>query len=191
VWLVAVPAAALALAACGGGGSHSAGASTTPSTSTPGGGGAFAQRFIAYRTCLQQHGVTLPNRPRNRNGGPPSTTPGETRPPGGFFGGGGGRGLFGLDQNDPKVQVAEKACASQRPTGGNFPNINGSAFQAFTSCLKDHGVTINGQSGLRGLNRSDPKVAAALSTCRPLLPRGGFGGGRFGSTTTTSPATSA
>jgi hypothetical protein len=143
---------------------------------------------------LQQHGVTLPNRPRNGNGGPPSTTPGETRPPGGFFGGGGGRGGFGslggLDQNDPKVQAAEKACASQRPSGGGGFGGNNTAFQAFTSCLKDHGVTINGQNAFRNLNSGDPKVAAAVKTCRPLLPQG-FGRGRNGSTTTTSPTASA
>jgi hypothetical protein len=92
-----------------------------------------------------------------------------------------------------------QACASLRPNGGGggaFGGRDSSAMQAFTACLKTHGVVLptgrpspaagapsatpgarrpNGGGaarGLRGLQTSDPKVAAALKTCRPLMPTG-------------------
>jgi hypothetical protein len=99
----------------------------------------------------------------------------------------------------PEMQKAMQACASLRPNGGGggaFGGRGSSAMQAFTACLKTHGVVLpagRGQSpsagatpapsggarpsggaarGLRGLQTSDPKVAAALKTCRPLMPTG-------------------
>ncbi len=143
---------------------------------------------------MSSHGVTITLPARNRTGAPPSTTPGETRPAGGFFGGGGLANRFdtppaGVDPT--KYQAALAACRSKLPTGGNLQN--NSAFRAYLSCLKDHGVTLapngggsaNGTSGTTGttINRSDPKVAAALKTCQPLRPAGGFGR----TTTTTAP----
>src|SRR6516225_8216249 len=117
-----------ALAGCGGS-SHSASASpksTTPTTAADGSG-----RFTALRTCLQQHGITLPQRT------PRSTTPGETFPRrgdgsgGGRFFGGGGGGNFqpppGVSQTD--FQNALKACGAGN--GGGFGN--NSAFQAYRS----------------------------------------------------------
>ena len=63
--------------------------------------------------------------------------------------------------------------------GGGFGQ-NSQAFQAYTSCLKDHGVTVpSGPSGASGARRtpgdfrnlqSDPKFAAANKTCQVLLP---------------------
>ena len=203
-------AAGLVLAACGGS-SHSASASTTPSsgatsTTTAGGGNArggaaAAAALTAFRTCMSSHGVTvtIPTGNRNRNGGtPPSTTPGGTRPPrpaGGFGGAGGFANRFatapaGVDKT--KYAAAYTACKSKLPTFnglGGAGGANNSAFQAYRSCLSDHGVTFpttgGAAGGGTGINRNDPKVAAALKTCAPLLPAGGFG---RSTTTTTQPA---
>jgi len=181
--------AVLALAACGGS-SHSASATATTTTPTTAAGGAGG--FAALRTCLQQHGITLP--PRT----PRSTTPGDTRPRraggGGFFGGGGGAG--GGLQAPPGVsasafQSALTACRSTLPNGGN--GVNSSAFAAYRSCLSDHGVKLPTAGTTPGstatppstINRNDPTVAAALKTCAPLRPQG-FG--RNAGTTTTTAA---
>jgi hypothetical protein len=149
---------------------------------------------------MSSHGVTLPNAGRNRpgNGTPPSTTPGETFPPRGSGGGGFGAGGFGgdlaqrfatkpadVDVSDATYNAAYNACKSSLPTG-NFNPANNSAFQAYASCLKDHGVTLPANGGFAGIDRNDPKVQAAMNTCRPLLPAG-FGRGGT-TTTTTKPA---
>ncbi len=182
-----VVVAALVLGACGGGSTHAA-ASTAPTTTVAGNGGRGAA-LAAFVSCMSSQGVTLqlPNRPRNANGGPPSTTPGETRPPGeGGFGGGFGGGLASRFETAPagvdpvKYKAALAACRSKLPTGGG---LNSSAFQAYRSCLQDHGVTLPATGGTGTINRNDPKVQAALATCRPLLPAGGSG--RSTTTTTT------
>jgi hypothetical protein len=196
-------AAGFVLAACGGSSGGSAAASnTSPTTTTPGGtngGGRFGTALNAFRDCMSSHGITitLPNRPRNGDRTPPTTTPGETFPPRGSFGGGfGGRG-FGNFANrfetppagvDPATyKTALDSCRSKLPTGGGFPN--NSAFQAYRSCLQDHGVTLpssNSAASGNSFNRNDPKVQAAMKTCAPLLPAGFGRRGGFGSTTTTT-----
>lgn len=212
--------AGLALAACGGGTSHAASVSTgaTTTTTAGGGGGRGGAALAAFTSCMSSHGVkiTVPTRPRNGNGTPPSTTPGETRPArnGGAAGAGGfGAGFANRFDTPPagvdpaKYSTALAACKSKLPTGGgNFQN--NTAFRAYASCLKDHGVTLPGnRGGANGgtastttpttgtgtsgttpttFNRNDPKVQAALKTCRPLLPAGGLG--RSASTTTTTPS---
>ncbi len=186
-----VVVAGLVLAACGGGSTHAA-ASTAPTTTTVAGNGGRGAALAAFVSCMSGKGVTLtlPNRPRNPNGGPPSTTPGDTRPQGeGGFGGGFGGGLAGRFATAPpgvdpvKYRAALAACRSKLPTGG-VPNS--SAFQAYRSCLQDHGVTLPATGGTGTINRNDPKVQTALATCRPLLPAGGFG--RSTTTTTTTHA---
>ncbi len=187
----------LLLAACGGGGSH-AGAATNSTSTTPDGrgpGGGFRSALTAFRDCMASQGVTLPQRtPRSTVPGEtrPSFTPGSGFPGGGGFGGGGFGARFatrpaGLNVSDSKYAAAYNACKSKLPSfngnGGGF--LNNSAFQAYFSCLKDHGVTIDANN-FRSINRSDPKVQAAMTTCRPLLPQGGFG--RGGSSSTTAPS---
>jgi hypothetical protein len=141
------------LAACGSSASSSASAAqASPSASTRG----AAMR--AYRDCLSQHGVNLPT----------------ARPSGGFgggFGGAFGSGLGGASPN-PAMQAAMQACASLRPKGGfgGRGGFNSSALAAFRSCMKDHGVTLPANGGFRALNTTDPKTAAAYTTCKPLLP---------------------
>ena len=74
-----------------------------------------------------------------------------------------------------------QACASLRPQGGfggfgGRRQISATTFAAFKSCMTDNGVTITAtdpQQGIRGLNRSDPKTAAALKVCQPILGQGG------------------
>jgi hypothetical protein len=177
--LIVAVGATVALGACGGGSSNAKASGTTTTTAR----GAARQ---AYRNCLQQHGVNLPQRP-----------PG-TRPPGGNQNGqndqGGGGGFGGGFGNQPPpgvdaktFQAAQQACASVRPAGG-FGNggnaANRQAFQAYFSCLKDHGVnvptTTQGGGGLGGIDRNSPAFQAANQVCAPLMPA------RPGSTTTTT-----
>jgi hypothetical protein len=149
----------------------------------------------------------VPARNRTGNGGPPSTTPGETRPARTPGGGGGFAGGFANRFNTPpagvdpaKYKTALAACKSKLPTGGGGGGFqNNTAFQAYLSCLKDHGVVLpTGAAGGAGgttsttapgttsttFNRNDPKVVAAMKTCAPLRPATGFGG----TTTTTVPS---
>ena len=62
------------------------------------------------------------------------------------------------------------ACSGN--SGGGTPaaaaSVGGrAAFQAYTDCLRQHGVTAsNGPD----LNSADPKVVAAMTTCAPLRP---------------------
>jgi len=147
------------LAGCGGGGTPSA----TPA-SAGGAGGRAA--FQAYADCLRQHGVTI-TVPSGR--ARPSDRPSGVRPSGRGFGGGGGFGGFGpsappgVDQGT--WDAAQQACASLRPSFGR--GAGGSAFQAYRSCLRDHGVR---PSNGPDLNSADPAVAAAMATCAPLRP---------------------
>lgn len=142
----------------------------------------------AYRDCLSQHGVTLPDRGQGRNGTTPpdsasgATPPADSAPPGSFPGGPNGT-------QDPATQAAFDACASLRPQGGNgFGNgnggVNSQAMQAYFSCLKDNGVDVPDTTATSGppasIDRSSPAFAAANAKCSVLLPERGDG-----STTTT------
>jgi hypothetical protein len=175
--------AALTLAACGGSSSHAA-ASNAPTTTT-GGSGPNGTRLAAFRTCMSNHGITLPQRRRTGTGD--SGASGASGFTGGSGGGGGGfanrfaQPPAGVDPT--KYQDALNACRSQLPTGGG--NFNSSAFQAYRSCLQDHGVTLPAQGGVRSLKMSDAKVQAAMKTCQPLLPAG------FGRNRSTTPTTAA
>lgn len=181
---------ALLLAACssgssgGGSGSSDAKSSTSASASSSASG---AADMAAYRDCLAKNGVQLPSfspgagRPSGRPSGMPSGRPTDGK----GFGGGGFPGMGGASA-DPKTQKAMQACESLRPQfnrgAGGGGGADSSAFAAFTSCLKDHGVTLpttsaspgaNGRRGggmFNGLNTSDPKIAKAYTTCKALLP---------------------
>jgi hypothetical protein len=57
------------------------------------------------------------------------------------------------------------------PTGGtNGPGTQSPAFEAYSSCLKDHGVTLPDGGGFGGVNRDDPTFKAADAICAPLRP---------------------
>ncbi|MFC1410578.1 hypothetical protein ACEZCY_15075 [Streptacidiphilus sp. N1-12] len=160
--------------------------SAKTATAQPSASGSGSAQFSAYRDCLAKHGVTMPTgRPGgfggNRSGRPsggfsrnPSFHP-SNRPSGGY--GGGGFGGFGGASANPSAQAALKACASLAPQGGFGGRGGGgagnTALAAFTSCMKDHGVTLPANGGLRSLNTADPKTAAAYKVCKALLPTPG------------------
>lgn len=201
-----VGVAALALAACGGSGTPSAGATPTSSTTKP--ASSATATLAAYRSCMAKHGVTLPTRPA---GAAPAGT-GSATPDSGSGSGSGQRGSFrgqlpaGVTQS--QMDAARQACASLRPKRSGQGAFNSQAFQAYRSCMADHGVTLperpaNGSSGSSTtpssstappvtIDRSSPAYQAAAAVCRPLLPQGGSGAtggtGGSGSSTTTSPA---
>lgn len=156
--------------------------SASTATAQPSASASGAAQFTAYRNCLAQHGVTLPTgRPSGGFSRNPSRNP-SNRPSGGY-GGGGGFGFGGGASANPATQAARKACASLAPQGGfGGRGAGGTAMAAFTSCLKDHGVTLPANGGYRSLNTADPKTAAAYKTCSPLLPARGNRSGTPGAT---------
>ena len=188
---------AAALAACGSSSASEPAASTqapaVTSSAAPAPGGSDAAGGSAgapapgstadreaFRSCLAQHGITLPSREPGSfgQGGAPGGTGGA---PGGSGGApGAGQGLPGGGQgfpgsgNSKAFQDAMKACGGASGFGGMRPGAGGpnsGAFQAYRSCLSDHGVAMPTAGGPRPqLSTSDPKVAAALKTCAPLRP---------------------
>ena len=137
-----------------------------------------SRRDLGHATSRRQR---RPRRPRTR---PHPARP--DRRGGGGFGGGNFANRFntppaGVDPTKYKATLA--ACRSKLPTGIGNP-LNNTAFQAYRSCLKDHGVTLPANGGAGSINRNDPKVQAAMKICQPLLPTGGFG---RSTTTTTAP----
>ena len=189
---------ACAVAACGGGGGSSAAttsAGTTANTTSTAGAarGANGAAFAKYTTCLEQHGVTLPNFGQGRppSGGGQGTAPTGTapNPPTGTN----RRGGFGQFDN-PKFQKAAAACASLRPKfgGGGFGGRGGqntAAFAAYRNCLTLHGVKTNGGFGFGRPGGAAPtaKEKAALTACASLRPARGA---RPTGTTTTPSTTS-
>ena len=191
-------------AACG------TGSSTTTAggaTATTGGDGQASRQ--AYRDCLAQNGVNLPARGQGSDqGGPPGTNadgtpsgdpnggpPADGTPDAGNFPRGQGT-IPGVDQ--ATMDAARQACKDLQPTGGfggGGGGGGGTAFQAYASCMKDHGVTVpsrgNGSTDTSTppstIDRTSAAYTAANDACKALLPTPGQGGG--GSTTsTTAPA---
>jgi hypothetical protein len=124
--------------------------------------GAASHGFSAYRQCLQQHGVTRRA---------PGANPGSTNP-----------------TEAATTTEARRACARLRPAGGlRGGGFNSGTRSAFRRCMRDHGVTLpapgpvgtgpgassaaNVPRGgmLNGLDRHDPAVAKALTSCGSLL----------------------
>ncbi len=164
---------AMLLTACSSSSTATASSGASASASA---GSAAGSGMSAYRTCLSQHGVTLPS---GRPSGSYSYNPSAPHPShsGGYGGGYGGFG--GGASANPTMAAAMQACASLRPKGGGFgggKGLGGTALAAFTSCMKDNGVTVNATGGGLGalLKSTDAKTVAALKVCKPLLPtRGG------------------
>ena len=174
---------ALVLAGCGSGGSKAnASASSTTSTTAPGGRNAAA--FTKYRDCLKQHGIDLGTfaggGPRRQNDASGDTTP-SSQPP---------RTAPSLPAGvtQEQFQAAQQACASLRPAGGGFGGggiRNTAAFQAYVSCLADHGVAVSTtttststtagtappQRPGQQFDRNDPHFASANQICQALLPQ--------------------
>ena len=77
-----------------------------------------AAALTAYRTCLADHGVTLPTRPATTTvagASPSSAAPGQNR---GAGGNGGFAGGLQAIMADPANKAAVDACAAQLPAGG-------------------------------------------------------------------------
>lgn len=164
VLAIATAAVAFSLAGCGGSGGNDSAAATN--TSTAGGD------TDAFRDCLKEHGVDLPDdfgQGGPGQGQPPAGGQAPTGPPSGGQ-------PFG---DDPELQEAFNACQDQAPAGtvGGAPDSQ--ALQAYTSCLRDHGVDIPDQSTSTStgqsttpptFDRNDPDFAAASEACQALLP---------------------
>lgn len=152
-WIAPALMAGLLATACG------------SSTGSTGQGGAQAAGTSAFQQCLRQHGASLPSGGPSFGGTP---SPGASLPPGGGqfpggFGGGAGSKAF-------------QACRKYAPAGfgRGRPGAGGlSAFAAFTSCMKQHGVTLTGGPGaLQSLSTASGKVKKAFQKCRALMPQG-------------------
>jgi hypothetical protein len=175
--------AALLLAACGGGTSKTAATSPTTTTAGSGTGGATAAQLQAFRTCLTQHGVTLPTfTPRTTVPGQttPSTSAGSGPPTGRGGGGGGLNAVF----SNPADQTAVKACQGTLPAGYVAQQqARQNQRAAFNSCMADHGVTVPATTPGSPPPSLD-QTSSAYQICSPLLPTGGSG--RAPASTTTS-----
>ncbi len=185
----------LAVAGCGGGTKNASAKKASASATTSTTAGDRRAAIAAFRSCMADHGITLPDRgagggqggPSFPQGGPPTSTTGDGGPPS-STGGGGGGGRGGFRQAPPGVDqatydAARQACQDKLPQGGfggGDPAAR-SARQAYRRCLADHGVqsattVTNNQGPGPTINRDDPAFPAADQVCRPLLP-----------TTTTTP----
>jgi len=151
--------------------------------------------FSAYTQCLSQHGVTLPS---GGLGGRRTRSPGAGFTPGAgrSYGGFGGGGAFA--SANPTVAAAMQACSSLRPTGAAGFGGGNTRLTAFRNCMTQQGeavpttrptaVPTTAATGdaryLNGLNPSDPKVAAALTVCKALIPTTGARPSASATTTT-------
>lgn len=168
-------------------GSSDSGAGPTPGDAT----------FAAYRECLAQHGVVLPDRGSPPPGMPSGAARSAMPPaagPSGLPTGPPPSGAAGMPSGiDASAwAAAQEACADLRPTGGprSGPGApDAGALQAYLACLKDHGVTASPGAAIPS---TEPSASAALATCAPLRPTPGApgaGGTGPAPTTTGSPAT--
>jgi hypothetical protein len=150
----------------------------------------FQTALLAYVKCLRGEGFKIAD-PTFNGGGPA---------------GGGGGGFFGssgINRNDPKFRKAQTKCrpilAAVRP---QFSPTDRQKFQdaalKFAQCMRKNGVNVPdpnfsgggggpgaGGGGLFGgstIDRNDPKVQAAMQTCRSVFTAAGLGGpgGRAG-----------
>ncbi len=171
---------------------------------TVAGSGATADQQAArqaYTDCLAKNGVTITG--RGGFGGGQGGQPGQPGQPPTTVAGGAPATTI-----DPvKLQAAQAACASLRPVGGFGAGGNAAgrqAFQAYLSCLSDHGVVIpttttvagattvpgafpggpGGVGGRQQFDQNDPTFQAANKICAALLPARANGAGATTSTTT-------
>jgi hypothetical protein len=146
--------AGIVLAGCGTSSASTAASTATGTTAT----GSGSTGSGAFQACLKAHGVTQSfgpggaggARPGGANGGPPP--------------GGGGRPNL-----TAKQRAAVQACRSLRPAGGRRPGgapggAGGAAFQKYTNCLKQHGVTFGSGTA------NSTKFQAAQKACASLNP---------------------
>jgi hypothetical protein len=182
----ATNASASASASTGGGtGATGAGATGTGATGagTTGATGARAGagRFKALRECLQQNGITLPQR-----------TPGQ-RPrggAGGLLGGGTGGAQLPKGVTRAQYQAALKKCGGSFDANGHFNRVNSPTFKTvlakFSACMRENGVNIpapntSGKGPIfntRGVNTTSAQFKTAETKCSAVLRSGFQRGGR-------------
>jgi hypothetical protein len=168
---VLVATLALVAAGCGGSNSSSSSATTTATTTTATtGSGTQSTAFPAFQTCLAKAGIKT-----NFGGGRPGA--GGTRPPGGTRPAGGtapaGGGFGGARNLTAAQQKALTACRAKLPAGsgrGGFARgANGGATSPavakYTTCLKQHGVTL-------GASTNPTAFKKASAACAKYAPAG-------------------
>jgi hypothetical protein len=185
VFVLAALALGVAVAACGssstvastGSSGSGSGSSTTSTTS-----GRSGFNSTAFRTCLKDHGLTLPTRRAGGANGPPAGGGG------GFFGGGtpgaGGAGGF---RSNPKFQAAIKACGGSFRggfRGGGRFQISHTAITQFVTCVRQHGYPQMPNPNFSGKGsvfpasiRTNPKFVAASKSCASVLRPASSGSG--------------
>lgn len=167
-------AAGLVLAACGGGDTASSASTAEPAASaataaassvapTPQGSG--APNFDAFRGCMAERGIELPEMGQGTGGGVPGSGQGA--------GAGPGRGFAapeGVDQAAFDAAMAE--CQGTMPQRGAGFGTGSTATAAYRACLNDNGVAVGDEPGdLQAVDRDDPAVQEAMAVCEPLLPK--------------------
>jgi hypothetical protein len=164
-----VGALALVAAGCGGSSSPSSSATTTAATTTTGSGttrasGTQSTAFKAFQTCLAGAGIKT-----NFGGGRPGG--GGTRPAGGKRPTGGGG--FGGANLTTAQRKAFTACQSKLPSGSGRGGFTGRrnggatnpALAKYTTCLKQHGVTL-------GASTKPATFKKASAACTKYAPSG-------------------
>jgi hypothetical protein len=183
----------LLLASCSGGAKNAGSTTRASSTAAAHATATFTDGrnagFQAYTACLQQHGVTLAPFDQGARSNRPRPTGSFARPSGlnprrsGDFSRSPGGGFLGTASADPSLQAALQACANERPqrrfgaserptASRSSASISTTTFASFKDCMSSNGVTIaatNPQAALQSLDRTDPKTAAALKICEPIL----------------------
>ena len=193
VLITALGALALALAACGSS-AASAGTSAASKGSAGASGSSTTKSATAFRTCLAQHGVTLPSRPPGgfpRSGAAGSSAPGTSgsstpasgtsgsSTPGPGTSGGNGGGFFGRGSSqNPAFAKAFAACKNLAPAGGfggrtfTPTAAQKAALVSYEACMTKQGVQIAANASfatIRSLLASDPAAATANKVCGSIL----------------------
>jgi hypothetical protein len=171
---LAVVLACLGIAACGGSSTGTASQSTTTAAASatgPGGGGGGA-RFGALRKCLQQQGITLPQRKTGQG-------------PGGGLLGGGARQQLPKGVTQAQLEAALKKCGGGSLRRGRSLSSPAriQALTKFATCMRANGVNLPAPNtsgkgpvfSTSGLNTSSPQFRQADSKCASEL-KGTFTG---------------
>lgn len=164
-----IVALAVIVAGCGGASSPSSSGATTPRTTTTptttNGSGTQSAAFKTFQTCLANAGIKTNFGGGGRPGGGGTPPAGGTRPTGGGFGG--ARNLTAAQQK------AFTACRAKLPAGftpgrgAGGPNggTANPALAKYTTCLKQHGVTL-------GASTKAATFKKASAACAKYAPAG-------------------
>jgi hypothetical protein len=172
--LVAVLGLSLLAAACGDAGSSGAKVAQVGTTSSTKGSGSSnasgSGNPTAYSACMRSHGV--PNFPDPDSKGRILITGGRDN-----------NQLTGVDTNSQQFRAAARACRKLQPKGGRLTAAQQAKSQQaqlkFAQCMRSHGVPkfpdpkAGGALTLgtkAGVDPNTPQFAAALRTCKKLVP---------------------